>query len=708
MTLSDSHRRTLEVGSAISPEVTDARGVRTISRPGELPECFNDRQRRRAPGWLANLYRPNGKRSQVFRPDRTPPEKPGWKYEQIPKAHGGGNVLDIHPFCRQWIHDRSVPVLFAEGTKKGDSLISALRESGVKAVVVSIIGCWNWVHNGGQPIPDLADIPLEGRRVVVVPDSDVLTKWQVQLAFQRLAEYLRDERAAEVSMTFLNDLADGSKCGADDFFATGGTLAELRILTRRYDPDDFVRVRLSRSERLRAMLEDLYRQYAAMPAAKVGECSDRATMREALRRARQHGTPEARGIMVRLSVRSLAIKTRLGRQGQANSLKRLQANGYIERIEEAAHKVEKHGAAYLLKASTGGSGRAESGHYRRGSPQQNVSQEQGEGEKPLSYADSYTGVHSARAPSAAVPELRHSKVIHTWAYRRGRRVVVDSEYVYRLAKPRQEVLMYLLDCEGGEATEAELLEGFGSKSTRPRDFHRRKIEPLMGWRYSRDKRTGQERRMETGPQIVACEDGVVRILPEWREALEKHRKQTGELEDNARQEQRLRDQSKAYRGRDRTPADEQPNPLLGKERNKRNVAARAREDRQRWVEEQRQKVGITAMTFLADEIDGEYGVRFGDAAERWRSLHGGAVSELWRAARYGPFVFRRVEGNLFIDPEPLQGEETTPAPAPRKMPPKNGEGVYVHGPECDCWWCDEGEGGTAPSKTYATTRRGAA
>jgi len=682
----------LEEGSAITSAVIAEAGARTIQRGSELPYEFSERQRRRAPGILFPVHRPNGDTSWSFRPDRADPEKPGHKYEAPCKARGAaGNVLGVLPSQRHLIADTGVPVVFVEGQKKQLSLISATRAAGVEILVVAVSGVWNWLSDG-EPIADLADIPLEGRGVTIMYDSDLLRNESVQQGGGRLAEYAQG-RGATAYITYFEDTPDGSKVGADDFFAAGGTLAELRMLTRRYNPEDFVRVRLSRSGSLRAMLEDLERRYAAMPAAKIGECSDRATMREAIRRCRQHGKPEARGIAVRLPVRSLAIKTRLGRQGQANSLRRLQAAGYLERIEEPPHKTERHGAAYLFKASTGTLGRAESGHYRREGPQHNASQEQGEGRKPLSYADSCAGVHSARPSSPAVPELRHSKVVHTWAYRRGRRVVVDSAFVYRLGKTRWEILAYLLDA-GGEATEAELLERFGSKSTRPRDFHRRKVEPLMGWRYSRDKRTGQERRLETGPQIVSCDEmGVVRILPEWRGALEEHRKQTGELEDNAHQEQRLRDQSKAYRGRDRTPADEQPNPLLGKERNRRNIAARRREDRQRWVEEQRQKVGMTAGTFLADEIDGEYGVRFGDAAGRWRNLHGRAVSELWRAAHYGPFVFRRVQGDLFIDPEPSEAGGARPEPPDDPM---------KHPLACECLDC------SARGPSYARAFGGAA
>jgi hypothetical protein len=701
--LSEENRRALEEGSAITLEVLEESGARTIRRGAELPDVFSERQRRRGPGILFLVHRPNGETAWSFRPDRADPGNPGHKYEAPCKARGGpGNVLGVLPSQRHLIADKSVPVVFVEGQKKQLSLISAARKAGAKILVVAVSGVWNWMADG-EPISDLADIPLEDRSATEMYDSDLLRNDSVQDATKRFAEYL-EGRGADVFVTYFRDKPDGSKVGADDFFAAGGTFAELRMLTRRYDPADFRRVRLSRSERLRAMLEDLHRTYAAMPAAKIGECSDRATMRELLRRATESGQVTERGIVVRAPVRPLSVKTRLGRQGQANSLKRLQADGYLERIEEPPHKVEKRGAAYLLKASSEGLGRAESGHYRAGSPQHNASPEQSTQRKPDSYADSYAGVHSARASSEAVPELRHSKVVLTWGRRRNRRVVVDSEYVYRLAKMRQEVLMYLLDA-GGEASEAELLERFGSRTTRPRDFHRRRIEPLMGWRYTRDKATGTERRLETGPQIVSCEEGVVRILSEWREALEEHRKQTGELEDNRRQEQRAREQSKAYRARDKTPADKQPSPLRGKEEARRIFAESAKRDKERWVEEQRQKVGTTAATFLSDELGGITAVRFKDVRQRW-AARGGRVEDLRSAVRYGPWRFKREEdGDLYVhheEPrdrpagpnerifrerrETLPGNQGFARPLRPSLPPKV-DGIYEHGPACGCWIC---------------------
>ena len=697
----------LKEGSAIGPAEIAESGACTILRGRDLPKVFSRRQRERAPGILFVGHRPNGQTSYIFRPDEADPENPGHKYEQPCKSRGAsGNTLHIPPSLHHMIENTSVPIIFTEGTKKMLSITSAARREGVAVLVVAISGCWNWMADG-EPIPDIFDIPLEGRSATVMFDSDMLRKIEVQEAAGAFAEHLQS-RGARVFVTYFHDAPDGSKVGADDFFVAGGTFAELRVLTRRYDPADFKLIRLSRDARLRAMLEDLERTYEAMPAAKDGECADRATMREAKRRATLDGSPSDGGILVRLPVRPMANMTRQGRQGQANSLKRLQRAGYMQRIEEPKRKTERKGALYLLKASTGGSRRAQSGHYEGGTPQHNESQEQGEHREPLRNAELYAGVHPARA-SAEVPELRHSKVVHTWARREGRRVVVDSDYVYRLAKPRQEVLMYLVDA-GGVASEAELLERFGSKSTRPRDFRRRKIEPLMGWRYSRDKETGVERRLETGPPIVALEDGVVRVLPEWREALEEHRRATDEDGDTRRQAERFREQSRAYRNRDRTPASEQPSPLRGKDEVARLVEERRREDKERWVEEQRQKVGETAATFLADELEGAIAVRFQDVRGRW-AMRGGGVEELRKAVLYGPWRFvRDVDGDLYIYHEGTRQEYTGPneqlwrersQKAPHKaktspnMPPKV-DGIYQHGPLCDCEWCEE-----PPASSYA-------
>jgi predicted metalloprotease len=686
--LSEAHRRVLVEGSAIAPKIVAESGAWSIMRGRDLPDVFSERQRRRAPGVLFAVHRPDGTESWCFRPDRPDPDNPGHKYEQPPKKRGGaGNVLGVLPSQRHLIADVSVPVVFVEGTKKQLALITATRKAGVSLLVVAIVGVWNWLHDGGKPIPDMADIPLEGRNATVMFDSDMLRKIEVQGAARRLAEYLT-ERGADTFVTYFADAPDGSKVGADDFFAAGGTLAELRILSRRYDPSgaDFARVRLSRDEKLREMIDALQRTYEAMPTATKGQCNDRASMRHLIEYA-VCGKPTGEGVVVRAPVRPLSLRTRLGRGAQANSLKRLERDGVIARIDEPKRKIETKGAAYLLYAPCTES--AEGGHHRTEQRnQQNARREKEHGEEhETSHGNAglYAGVHLPRPPSATVPEMRPPKVIHTWERKDGRRFVVDSEYFYRLDKTRQEVVMYLL-AACGEAHEDALVERLGSARTRLRDFRKRRLAPLMGWRYTRDKETRQEVRVETGPPIIECDpDGTVRLLPEWREALEEHRRATDEDGDTERQARKYRKQSKAYRNRDQTPADEQTSPLIGKEANRRIRAEQARAEKRRWVEEQRRKVGTTAATFLADELDGVYGVRFQDAAERWRTLHNGSTSDLWQAVHFGPFVRRRIEGDLYIDPEPEAPSPDPPPPEP-KMPPKVG-GVYVHGQECGCDWC---------------------
>src|SRR5215204_2619941 len=145
--LTDAHRAGLEKGSAIAPDVLAESGAESILRGRDLPDVFSDRQRRRGPGVLFPVHRPNGSESWCFRPDKPRTDKPGHKYEQPPKDRGGsGNVLDVLPSQRHLITDTNVPVVFVEGTKKALSLITAARQSGEALLVVAIIGVWNWLH----------------------------------------------------------------------------------------------------------------------------------------------------------------------------------------------------------------------------------------------------------------------------------------------------------------------------------------------------------------------------------------------------------------------------------------------------------------------------------------------------------------------------------------------------------------------------------
>src|SRR5215207_1241867 len=201
--LSDKHRHTHEVGSAIAPDILDNSGVHTITDGRQLPRGFSRRQRGRAPGVLYEVPRPNGKKAWVFRPDDPDPDNPGLKYEATCKELGGpGNVLYVHPSQRHLIGDTSVPVIFIEGIKKALAVISAARVAGAEVLVVGILGVWNWMADG-KPIPDMLEVPLKGREVINCFDDDVFVNPDVADALRRLAEHEIGRGATTAKVAYL-------------------------------------------------------------------------------------------------------------------------------------------------------------------------------------------------------------------------------------------------------------------------------------------------------------------------------------------------------------------------------------------------------------------------------------------------------------------------------------------------------------------------
>jgi hypothetical protein len=227
----------------------------------------------------------------------------------------------------------------------------------------------------------------------------------------------------------------------------------------------------------------------------------------------------------------------------------------------------------------------------------------------------------------------------------------------------------------------------GATNRRPQDLRRRNLPKLAG------------------AGIVFIEGDTVRLAADWRGALERRRDEDGEIAAEERDRKKYREQSENYRSRDKTPADEVP-PLMGPERVGEIVRERAKEDLEVRIEEQRRKVGMTAAVFLADEMAGVVGVRLGDVMDRWQRK-GGQKADLWRAARNGPYRFRReVDGEQYVEHadgrhedaydrkvaecmrnlgEKQDSRSAKRRKAPTEVPLVDGE--YRHGQECDCDWC---------------------
>jgi hypothetical protein len=140
--------------------------------------------------------------------------------------------------------------------------------------------------------------------------------------------------------------------------------------------------------------------------------------------------------------------------------------------------------------------------------------------------------------------------------------------------------------------------------------------------------------------------GVYRLTDDFASQYELVLDQSGIT--YAEHEQRRR-HDEDRRARDaKLPVDKQHRPLKGKQHNARVLKQRNDEDEQRLIEEQRQKVGATAATFLADELAGVTAMSIRSAKQRWVE-RGGDPKALWYAIQHGPFrKYREADGTLCI------------------------------------------------------------
>jgi uncharacterized protein DUF3854 len=513
--LSYKHEEMLFKESGIARDVVRERGVRTTSGGRELPKGSSWRQRRRGAGIIFTVHRPNGETSWSFRPDEPDPKDPGRKYEQPSKHYGGpGNVLDVHPRVRHLIDEPEVEITFVEGIKKADALVSR----GIPAVAIT--GVWNWLSDG-EPIPDMLEIPVGGRRVNICFDSDMLHNPNVQYAARRLAEHLAS-RGADVWVTYLPDKPNGPKMGADDFLAAGGTVSELRMLMRRYDPADFTLVRLSRDERLQLALEDLARRFWDFEWKGMGGHSARDVALKLIEAARRHGKVVDDGIRVTKAQGPLAIEAKVSSRTLWKALGRLEEWGFLYRDNEG--RDDDKAGAFVLRASVS--------HYRERRDQPEMT--------TLREDQLHRGDLHLRAP-----RLRWSRPKYT--PRRG--VVRDTRMVRqsiklesrdaikRLGKIRGAILD-ALDVAGGTATLQEIADAL--HRSRPRDIRRRNLPMLE----------------EAG--IVVVEGDVLHLAEDWLERLEDQRELGKEVETDELATRRHKLKSRAFHSRHQRPADEAP------------------------------------------------------------------------------------------------------------------------------------------------------
>jgi hypothetical protein len=191
--LSEAHRHMLEQESGIKPKVIQARGYCTAKTKIELASLGFSKAQQNVPALLLPIHGVNGGIvNYQLRPDSPRIGKNGKpvKYETV---SGSSMVLDVHPFARAKLSNPSIPLFITEGIKKGDALVSH------DLCAIALIGVWNFrgtnEHGGKTVLADWESIALNGRKVYIVFDSDVMEKKEVHSALVRLKAFLESRSA---------------------------------------------------------------------------------------------------------------------------------------------------------------------------------------------------------------------------------------------------------------------------------------------------------------------------------------------------------------------------------------------------------------------------------------------------------------------------------------------------------------------------------
>jgi hypothetical protein len=415
--------------SGIDPGVAEERGYHTARRRSEAPEILKGYQRK--PGLVVPTFSPDGiTRSCQLRPDKPRKDKKGkpLKYET---PGGSGAILDVHPRMREEIRSGTGDLWITEGIKKADSLTSRGLPT------IGLIGVWNFQRDG-EMLPCWDHVRLQDRRAFVVYDNDVMAKEGVQLALQRLVRDL-ERRGVEVMVVYL---PDGPLKGVDDYLAAGHTVAEFKMLARRFEPSDVTRIRLSRDQKLRAGVEDLERRFWSEEWKGVGGHSARDVALKLIEAAAKHGKIHADGIRVRKAQGPLAVEARVSSRTLWKSLGRLEEMGFVYRDNEG-RKAEEAGA-FVLRAKVSHKGESNAG--------------EGEATKPLQACN--PGDLPLRAPRLrwSRPKFTPKRGTVTGTRRvRESKPLAARDPIERLGKIRGAIVD-ALEVAGGELTLQELCE----------------------------------------------------------------------------------------------------------------------------------------------------------------------------------------------------------------------------------------------------------
>ncbi|MDQ3767841.1 MAG: DUF3854 domain-containing protein [Actinomycetota bacterium] len=507
--------------SGISPVVAAERGYQTVRSCAELPAEFKGYQRRR--GLLVPMHSPDGETvGYQLRSDK--PRKGGPKYET---PGGISPVVDVHPRMLKEVRSGDGPLLITEGAKTGDAATSR----GIHTVVLA--GVWMWCVPKAKPYrlkPCFDHFRLEGREVFVAFDSDCMSKGSVQDALAALVAALQD-RGAVVKVIYLPNAPDGSKQGVDDYLVAGGTIREMFMLAREFEPADIGEIRLSRDDKLRAAVGYLWRRWREdnwmefVGAGDKGNWQRGHTARDAMEAliglAGRNGKLDSSGLVVEVGLRRLSRLAAKTAPSVGAAMKHLEADGQIE-ILPATDKAKPRryrllvpsAALYSMEGGIAGDGSSEESEPRC---------------KGLRYPSAPRLRYSSPARLGRLVRRVEGATGRTVTEAVGENIFVPPDYrpyAKRLG-PHRCAVLDALEAAGGEMHLKDLCEALHRK--RPWDVRRRILKPL--------EKAG----------IIECEGDVIRLATEWLTSLDARREEDGEIEQAEKQVKKHRTDGERYR-----------------------------------------------------------------------------------------------------------------------------------------------------------------
>jgi hypothetical protein len=351
------------------------------------------------------------------------------------------------------------------------------------------------------------------------------------------------------------------------------SVAELKVLARKFEPADIGKIRLDQDAKLGASLEYLLLQWrekdwmAFVGAGDKGNWQRGHTARDVeeslIRLGARSGKLDGRGLVVEVGSRRLAELAAKSSPSVCDALKHLEAEGRLE-ILPAADKAKPRRYRLLVPRAA---------LCTLGCPLPK--------RPPRSVALLFC--KGLRPPTAS--RLRWSSPARTGALVRrvegatgrtvteavGENVFVEPgyrPYAKRLG-PHRGAVLDTLEAAGGELRFVDLCRALHRDKARPRDVRRRILEPL--------EKAG----------IIECEGDVMRLAAEWLARLDERCDADGETEQAERQRKRHRRDRDDYRAflklqKHGTPAESLEAVRRSRElRERRILEAREEEERRR-------------------------------------------------------------------------------------------------------------------------------